>query len=73
MNKLTPVQIKTLEAAFASYPDDFPRTSNFASFEGIQEQIDNLEDGKGIICYISKANKSEEGFHFSIEKMIIDE
>ena len=72
MNKLTPEQIKTLEDAFASYPEGFPTTSPFASMEGVQEQLNQLEDGKGLIFYISRASM-EDGkvLKCSIEKMII--
>jgi hypothetical protein len=69
MNKLTPEQIKTLEDAFASYPEGFPTTSPFASMEGVQEQLNQLEDGEPFIFYISRASMDDGGVTCSIEKM----
>jgi len=73
MNQLTQEQIKTLEDAFASYPEDFKRTSPYASMEGIQKQLDTLDglDG-GIIFYISKVDMIDKNHpHYILEKMII--
>jgi hypothetical protein len=73
MNQLTPEQIKTLEDAFASYPENFSTTSKYASMKGIQEQLDGLEDGKGIIFYISRASVSDGQVNCSMEKMKVGE
>jgi hypothetical protein len=75
MTKLTPEQIKTLEDAFASYPEDFKRTSPYASMEGIQKQLDIFDELKlddGIIFYISKVDTTDK-YHpyYTLEKMII--
>jgi hypothetical protein len=75
MKQLTPEQIKTLEDAFASYPEDFKTTSPYASMKGIQKQLDVFEQfglDDGIICYISKVDMSDKNHpHFTLEKMII--
>lgn len=74
MNQLTPEQIKTLEDAFASYPEDFKTTSPYASMQGIQKQLDGLEDDKGIIFYISKVDMTDKNRpHFTMEKMVVGE
>jgi hypothetical protein len=70
MNQLTAEQIKTLEDAFASYPEDFPTTSKYASMKGIQEQLDGLNGEPGIIFYISKATMNDGVTNCSIEKMV---
>ncbi len=73
MAQLTQEQIKTLEDAFASYPEDFKRTSPYASMEGIQKQLDTLDGlDDGIICYISKVDMIDKNHpHCILEKMII--
>jgi hypothetical protein len=75
MKQLTPEQIKTLEDAFASYPEDFKTTSPYASMKGIQEQLDVFEQfglDDGIIFYISKVDMTDKNCpHFTLEKMII--
>lgn len=73
MNQLTPEQIKTLEDAFASYPEDFKTTSPYASMQGIQKQLDGLVVGKGIIFYISRASVSDGRVDCSMEKMVVGE
>lgn len=73
--KLSPEQIKTLEDSFASYPEDFPTTSPYASMKGVQEQIKNsLEQNpeftKILIFYISKVDMTDKNHpHFTLEKM----
>jgi hypothetical protein len=54
MNQLTTEQIKTLEDAFASYPEDFTPTSKYENMQGIQEQLDELKGEPGNIFYLSK-------------------
>jgi nucleoid-associated protein YejK len=78
MNQLTQEQIKTLEDAFASYPKDFPTTSKYASMQGIQEQLEELNGEPGNIFYIEKAytldeNIPGEQLHCSIVKMKVGE
>lgn len=51
MNQLTQEQIKTLEDAFASYPEDFLTTSKYASMKGIQEQLEELNGEPGDIFF----------------------
>ena len=71
MNQLTAEQIKTLEDAFVSYPEDFKATSKYANMKGIQEQLYDLEGEHGLIFYISKVNVYEDGReHFVMEKMV---
>lgn len=52
MNQLTQEQIKTLEDAFASYPDNYDKTLKYSSMEGIQEQLDELGENIGVIFYL---------------------
>lgn len=73
MPTLTPEQIKTLEDAFASYPEDFPTTSKYASMKGIQEQLEELNGEPGFIFYISKASMNDGATHCSMDKMKIGE
>lgn len=73
MNQLTQEQIKTLEDAFASYPKDFPTSSKYASMKGIQEQLDELNGGPGIIFYISKATMNDGVTDCSMDKIRIGE
>lgn len=78
MNQLTPEQIKTLEDAFASYPKDFPTTSKYASMQGIQEQLEELNGEPGNIFFIAKAYTLNtyvpgEQIHCSLEKMKVGE
>lgn len=71
MNQLTAEQIKTLEDAFASYPEDFKATSKYANMKGIQEQLDKLKGEPGLIFYISKANMIDKHHpQVVIEKMV---
>ena len=75
MNQLTAEQIKTREDAFASYPEDFPTTSKYASMDGIQEQLKSPtvdSNGNNLIFYMTPGEKSEE-YSFSLHKMIIGE
>lgn len=60
MNKLTEEQIKTLEDAFASYPEDYSVIPKYFTMEGIQEQLDSLEDGNESIFYITNVKLIEE-------------
>jgi hypothetical protein len=74
MNQLTPEQIQILEDAFASYPKDFPTSSKYASMQGIEDQLEELNGEPGNIFYISKAyqldkNVQGEQLHFSLDKM----
>lgn len=77
--KLSSEQIKTLEDAFASYPEDFPTTSPYASMKGVQEQIKNSleqtpEFTKILIFYISKVDMTDKNRpHFTLEKMEVGE
>lgn len=71
MNQLTAEQIKTLEDAFASYPDDCKGKSQYVSMEGIQKQLDLLNGQPGLIFYISEMNVLEDGeIHYVMEKMV---
>jgi hypothetical protein len=71
MKQLTTEQIKTLEDAFVSYPEDFPTTSNYASMEGIQTQLNQLKDDIGRIYYISKVSKNQKvnAYNFTMNAM----
>jgi hypothetical protein len=66
--KLTEAQIKILEDAFSSYPAGYTSSTNFTSMEGIQRQLDALEDENGYICYMSEYDS--ESMRFKLEKMI---
>lgn len=72
MNQLTQEQIKTLEDAFASYPDEYIRTHKCDTMEGIQEQLKKLNGEPGIIFYISHVRLNEElnKYGFTINKMV---
>ena len=77
MNKLTAEQIKTLEDAFATFPEDDPKTSTYIykSMEGIEEQLQNphcQEDGRKYTLYMEKRPSISE-HSFSITKMFIEE
>jgi hypothetical protein len=67
MNQLTLEQIKTLEDAFASYPEDYSSSSRCASMQGIQEQLEELNGEPGDIFYFSNINKEQT--RFSIIRM----
>ena len=71
MKQLTTEQIKTLEDAFASYPEDFTPTSKYANMNSIQEQLDELKGEPGDIFYISKVTMMDNiNLHkFTIERM----
>ena len=71
MKQLTTEQIKTLEDAFASYPEDYNPTSKYANMQGIQEQLDELKGEPGDIFYISKVTMLDKinQHHFTIERM----
>ena len=66
--KLTKAQIKILEDAFSSFPADYTSSTNFTSMEGIQRQLDSLEDENGYIFYFSEYDR--ETMSFKIEKMV---
>jgi hypothetical protein len=66
--KLTEAQIKILEDAFSSYPVDYTSSTNFTSMEGIQRQLDALENENGYIWYMSEYDS--ESMLFKLEKMI---
>lgn len=72
MIQLTQEQIKTLEDAFASYPDEYIRTHKYATMEGIQEQLKELNGEPGNIFYISHVLLNEElnVCGFNINKMV---
>ncbi len=71
MAKLTEEQKKTLEDVFASYPEDFSTSTNYASIyasmQGIEKQLESLNGEPGDIFYFS--NVDTEELVFSIERM----
>jgi hypothetical protein len=71
MKQLTSEQIKTLEDAFASYPEDYNSDTKYANMNSIQEQLDGLKGEPGDIFYISKVNMVDKiNLHkFTIERM----
>jgi hypothetical protein len=71
MKQLTTEQIKTLEDAFVSYPEDYKKTPKYATMEGIQEQLDELKDDIGRIYYISKVSKNQKlnAYNFTMNAM----
>lgn len=71
MKQLTAEQIKTLEDAFVSYPEDYKKTPKYATMEGIQEQLDELKDDIGRIYYISKVSKNQKlnAYNFTMNAM----
>jgi hypothetical protein len=72
MKQLTPEQIKTLEDAFASYPEDYKRILKYSTMEGIQKQLAELDEELGFICYISEVRKNEQfnEYAFTMEIMV---
>ena len=73
MNQLTPDQIKTLEDAFANYPEDFSGISKYDSMEGIQEQLDELNNEPGKIFYVTNVRGTPSHRGFTIEIMKVGE
>jgi hypothetical protein len=75
MKQLTPEQIKTLQDAFAGYPEDYKRTLKYSTMEGIQEQLAELDEELGYICYISEVRKNEQfnEYAFTMERMVVGE
>jgi hypothetical protein len=75
MKQLTPEQIKTLEDAFASYPEENKPVSDgrLNSMRGIQQQLDELDGKPGTIFYILIIDGIGEDATFSIEKMKVGE
>ena len=74
MTKLTQEQIKTIENAFNSLPEDM-RTGTYRTMEGIEEQ---LASGAKIIFYMCPGEDilDDEGkpqFHYVITKMKVSE
>jgi hypothetical protein len=71
MNQLTIEQIKTLEDAFASYPEDFKPTSKYTNMQSIQEQLNELKGEPGDIFYISKVTMLDkiDVHKFTIQRM----
>ena len=71
MTELTTEQIKTLEDAFASYPEDFNSDTKYANMNSIQEQLDELKGEPGDIFYISKVTMLDNinEHKFTIERM----
>ena len=74
MTKLTQEQIKTIENAFNSLPEDM-RTGTYRTMEGIEEQ---LASGAKMIFYMCPGEDilDEEGkpqFHYVITKMKVGE
>ena len=75
MNQLTAEQIKTLEDAFASYPEDFSGSSRYTTMNRIQEQLINpIIDSEGNVCvyYETPHNKDKYGYTFSVHKIKIE-
>jgi len=69
MTTLTQEQIKTLEDAFNSLPEDM-RTGTYRTMEGIEEQ---LASGAKIIFYMRRGENimydDKENIHYVIDKM----
>ena len=73
MTKLTQEQIKILEDAFNSLPEDM-RTGTYRTMEGIQEQLDS---GAQIIFYMTRGediiDEYGKAFTYTITKMKLGE
>ena len=73
MTKLTQEQIKILEDAFNSLPEDM-RTGTYRTMEGIQEQLDS---GAQIIFYMTRGediiDEYGKAFTYAITKMKLGE
>jgi len=69
MTTLTQEQIKTLEDAFNSLPEDM-RTGTYRTMEGIEKQ---LASGAKIIFYMRRGENimydDKENIHYVIDKM----
>lgn len=71
MNQLTAEQIKTLEDAFASYPEDFTGNPKLTTMEGIQEQLKSPSvDIGGNVYVLYETPYKQNGF--SIHKLILE-
>jgi hypothetical protein len=71
MTKLTKEQIKTLEDAFNSLPENL-RTGTYRTMEGIEEQ---LSSGAEIIFYMRRGENIMDGsdqIQFVMEKMKVE-
>lgn len=74
MKQLTQEQIKILEDAFASYPENCPVPSKYATMKGIQEQLNELDEKFNIVMYISEARFNDDGgYGFTMEKLTLGE
>ena len=73
MTKLTQEQIKTIEDAFNSLPEDM-RTGTYRTMEGIEEQ---LASGAQIIFYMARGediiDEYGKSFTYAITKMKLGE
>ena len=73
MIKLAQEQLKTLEDAFNSLPEDM-RTGTYRTMEGIQEQLDS---GAQIIFYMTRGediiDEYGKAFTYAITKMKLGE
>ena len=73
MIKLAQEQLKTLEDAFNSLPEDM-RTGRYRNMEGIQEQLDS---GAQIIFYMTRGediiDEYGKAFTYAITKMKLGE
>ena len=73
MTKLTQEQIKILEDAFNSLPEDM-RTGTYRTMEGIQEQLDSCAQ---IIFYMTRGediiDEYGKAFTYAITKMKLGE
>ena len=73
--KLSKDQIKTIQAAFDSYPKNYDPKGRFDTMDGIYDQLKHPyeRDGKFFVFYISNVKqKQDNSFSFSINKMEVD-
>jgi len=71
MTKLTQKQLKTIEDAFNSLPEDM-RTGTYRTMEGIEEQ---LASGAKIIFYMRRGENimdDDGNIHYVIDKMRLE-
>jgi hypothetical protein len=70
--KLSKDQIKTIQAAFDSYPKNYEPKGKFDTMDGIYDQLKqpSEKDGNFFVFYIDNVRENQNNnFSFSVNKM----
>lgn len=73
--KLSKDQIKTIQAAFDSYPKNYDPKKRFDTMDGIYDQLKqpSEKDGNIFVFYIDNVKENQNNhFSFSVNKMEVD-